>query len=505
LNLNGGTPGICVASLGGPNPIITKVVLAGDPTPIGGISPTNSMNYYYINGPGQVAFLSSTTAGKTGIFIGSAGTTPVKVVATGDPAPGGGTFSSFVAQSPAGFNDRGEVVFFAMVNGGKSGLFVGKADGTVQAVVQNDMVVPGAGVYAFKSSSKDARTNPRGDILFQAPLTGSCDSGLFLRRYDTGIIETIALQGQPAPGSSWSFTTLNTTLNNFPGEMMALNTSGEVLFGTTLMDNSGSYHSGTFFRYMGPGTLEKIITRGDMVAGSGGGIAAYVSQSPGAGDSGMFFVRVRVLNGAFADGIYAVVVDTAPPVIQPHNDLMAEATGPGGAFVVYTNPTWTDDLAGTGLAICVPTSGSLFPLGNTRVTCTATDGRNQAVPVTFAVHVVDTTPPTLSATSDTSVLWPLTGKLKSVTITGLAADEGSGVAETVGSFEVIDEYGLVQPRGTFKVSSAGTFTFTVELEVSRLGTDKDGRRYTIGVTVRDRAGNAASTSVIVMVPHDQGK
>jgi hypothetical protein len=43
------------------------------------------------------------------------------------------------------------------------------------------------------------------------------------------------------------------------------------------------------------------------------------------------------------------------------------------------------------------------------------------------------------------------------------------------------------------------------LPASRNGSDKDGRTFTIRIEASDRAGNAASATAIVRVPHDQGK
>jgi len=39
---------------------------------------------------------------------------------------------------------------------------------------------------------------------------------------------------------------------------------------------------------------------------------------------------------------------------------------------------------------------------------------------------------------------------------------------------------------------------------SRLGTDLDGRHYTITIRASDNAGNAGSKTGVVTVPHDQG-
>ena len=51
----------------------------------------------------------------------------------------------------------------------------------------------------------------------------------------------------------------------------------------------------------------------------------------------------------------------------------------------------------------------------------------------------------------------------------------------------------------------GAYSFHVPLPARRLGQDKAGRVYTITITDDDLAGNVSSWSVVVTVPHDQGK
>jgi len=46
--------------------------------------------------------------------------------------------------------------------------------------------------------------------------------------------------------------------------------------------------------------------------------------------------------------------------------------------------------------------------------------------------------------------------------------------------------------------------FTISLQASRNGNDKDGRHYTITVSAGDFAGNLGVTAAVVIVPHDQG-
>ncbi len=308
-NLNNGTNGIFLIPRSGGQAV--TVMLSTDWAPTGGpfgAAPT----VYYINQPGQVAFLTKTSRGISGIFVGSADSFPVKVAAVGDPAPDGGTFSAFATAGPAGFLDDGRVIFFATVTGGSSGFFAGTADGTLQAIALNGIAAPAGGNYAFTGTSRDARANAQGDILFQAPLTGgTADSGLFLRRASTGLVETVALQGQPVPGRTAVFDTFQPTLNNYPGENCALGPTGEVMFTTSLEVPHGLRTTGAF-RYRGPGTLETILVRTDVAPESGGGAVAYISQGPGAGGVGLFFLAVDVIDGTFADGIYSVTMDTTP-------------------------------------------------------------------------------------------------------------------------------------------------------------------------------------------------
>jgi hypothetical protein len=89
------------------------------------------------------------------------------------------------------------------------------------------------------------------------------------------------------------------------------------------------------------------------------------------------------------------------PIIDQHEDITAEATSATGTVVTYTPPTTHDVLDGQGIANCVPSSDSLFPLGASVVTCNSTDSAgNSATPTTFMVQVRDSTPPALTVPAD---------------------------------------------------------------------------------------------------------
>jgi hypothetical protein len=120
---------------------------------------------------------------------------------------------------------------------------------------------------------------------------------------------------------------------------------------------------------------------------------------------GSHTVRVSVSDGK-ADPVSCdttvTVQDTTPPAIDAHAGVTAQATGPAGAYVSYTSPATHDLVDGTGAAACLPASGSLFALGDTTVTCSATDARdNAAAPTTFAVHVQAAAPSQLTPSSAT--------------------------------------------------------------------------------------------------------
>jgi HYR domain-containing protein len=96
------------------------------------------------------------------------------------------------------------------------------------------------------------------------------------------------------------------------------------------------------------------------------------------------------------------VIDSTPPSFQDvPPDMKVEANGPGGSAVSYSAPTATDTIDGPiALVTCAPASGSLFALGLTRVTCSATDSHGNTGAASFTVQVVDTTPPHLVIPGD---------------------------------------------------------------------------------------------------------
>jgi Tol biopolymer transport system component len=78
--------------------------------------------------------------------------------------------------------------------------------------------------------------------------------------------------------------------------------------------------------------------------------------------------------------------DTTPPVITVPAPIIVNATSPRGAVVTYTVTATDPDDAVASLR-CSPASGAVFPLGKTRVTCTAADTHGNMSRADFTVTV----------------------------------------------------------------------------------------------------------------------
>ncbi|WP_257461379.1 HYR domain-containing protein [Archangium lipolyticum] len=93
------------------------------------------------------------------------------------------------------------------------------------------------------------------------------------------------------------------------------------------------------------------------------------------------------------------VRDTTAPTLSCPTNVTAEASGPEGVTVNYPSATAEDAASSTTLRYS-QAAGTLFGLGTTDVTVTATDGANNTTSCVFTVAVRDSTPPTLACGAD---------------------------------------------------------------------------------------------------------
>jgi hypothetical protein len=86
-------------------------------------------------------------------------------------------------------------------------------------------------------------------------------------------------------------------------------------------------------------------------------------------------------------GIARLSFDRVAPVVTgPAVNPVVTATGPGGASVTFV-VTANDAEDGALPVSCTPPSGSLFPVGVTNVSCSATDAGGNVTTLTFPVRV----------------------------------------------------------------------------------------------------------------------
>ncbi|MBA2475230.1 MAG: HYR domain-containing protein [Actinobacteria bacterium] len=174
------------------------------------------------------------------------------------------------------------------------------------------------------------------------------------------------------------------------------------------------------------------------------------------------------------DRTFTITVrDGAGPAFTPTPpDVSREANGPDGSIVNYPLPTAVDAIDGPRPVSCSPPSGSRFPLGSTRVTCTSTDSRGNVGTATFAVAVVDTTAPQLNAPGP-------------VTVAGASASGSPATDAAIASF-------LAAARATDLVTARPAISTDAPANFPVGAT-------TVTFTAIDAAGNRTSARAVVTV------
>lgn len=157
-----------------------------------------------------------------------------------------------------------------------------------------------------------------------------------------------------------------------------------------------------------------------------------------------------------------------------------------------------------GTIACVPPSGSIFPVGTTTDTCTATTQGGSITTCSFPVTVNDVQGPFISPPSASpAILWPPNHNMTNVTIAYTTADNCTlpssiTCALSVASNEPIDGTDDGNTAPDWQVIDA--HHVNLRAERSGIGT---GRVYTVTVTCNDAAGVSSSRTVTVSVPLSQ--
>jgi hypothetical protein len=116
--------------------------------------------------------------------------------------------------------------------------------------------------------------------------------------------------------------------------------------------------------------------------------------------------------GNLATNSFTVTVeDTESPVLRLPANLSVVA-GPGQSNAVITYVAAASDNSGSAPVVCVPPSGTAFPVGVTTVTCTATDDSGNTASGSFTVTVIGEAPEGQGyLITSRPVLWPANRKM----------------------------------------------------------------------------------------------
>jgi hypothetical protein len=167
-------------------------------------------------------------------------------------------------------------------------------------------------------------------------------------------------------------------------------------------------------------------------------------------------------NGSSASATF--IITALPPVLTVPAATTIEATGSSGATHEYTVEA-LDPQGLSTLVSCTPESGSTFALGETVVSCTATNAAGLASGAQFTVTVVDTTAPVIT-TSDITVVATAAAGVE-VTYSPTAADLVDGdvtpvCSPTSGSVFTIGTH-TVSCSATDAAGNGATTTFAVQV------------------------------------------
>jgi hypothetical protein len=81
---------------------------------------------------------------------------------------------------------------------------------------------------------------------------------------------------------------------------------------------------------------------------------------------------------------------TTDPVVTTPDNIYSQTTNPQGAVVTFSNGTATDNVGVTSGPNCSPASGTMFPIGNSTVTCTAYDAEGNSGLASFWILLTQT-------------------------------------------------------------------------------------------------------------------
>ncbi|MBI2927873.1 MAG: hypothetical protein HYY24_19460 [Verrucomicrobia bacterium] len=248
---------------------VSSVLADGNPAPRGGplINFANPrFQRVFLNDVGQVLLQADLAAGdppvqSTTFVTGNPGSLR-EVARLGDALPGGGTL---VAEGGAGslgevdFNNAGQVVLtaFASQDLKQSGVWLW--DGSLTTLARTGDRAPGTPEGVVFDEFKEAAINATGQVVFRAKLTGPGvtavnNAGLWMGT--PGTLRPVALEGQPAPGTTNQFRDFDAGDTARP--FYRINSGGQIAFRAAIGTASFTSAKGIWL-YDGTGSVTLVV------------------------------------------------------------------------------------------------------------------------------------------------------------------------------------------------------------------------------------------------------
>jgi len=252
-----------------------------------------------------------------------------------------------------------------------------------------------------------------------------------------------------------------------------------------------------------------------------------VTQSPAAGDLvglGPHTITLTANDGSSNNNgagntttiqVTFTVNDTTPPTFTFVPPTVVAYTGPGATTC---DTVVSDATLGTATATdnCGPVtvtrspSGNTFPVGDTTVTWTATDGAGNTTTATQTVTVIDNTVPVITLNGNAPSLWPPDHSYHTFAVT----DFVSSVSDNCGGVTVSDV--VIEKVTSDEAENGGGDGNTindiviasdcksVQVRAERAN-NGDGRVYTITFRLRDTHNNVTTATATVIAPKNSGQ
>ena len=259
-----------------------------------------------------------------------------------------------------------------------------------------------------------------------------------------------------------------------------------------------------------------VAADGDVAQVSAPGIAATLHTSEGSGPVSVTAARyddnptgVNALNAGGAYFDLLVRGNASGATLMAHLYYAPTIVGRAEddlALLYFTGTQWQPVLGSGGTPPAKSTADNLDGTtsgGRFAVTfdATSTPPITALTGTVFAIGALDTTSPTCTASASPGTLWPPNNKFVPVTLSAQVADSGSGPAGyQLVSVTTSEGHASNETRGF----AQGTPDTAGELRAARFGSGP-GRVYTLTYRATDHAGNTATCTAMVTVPHDQRK